>query len=65
MLGLGDFENQFLSSIKHAFWKQTYKGMAHNMNGDANFTNGLDKESVIHFDKKMLWVLKMIMIHAS
>ena len=22
--------------------------MAHNMNGDANFTNGLDKESVKH-----------------
>ena len=37
--------------------------MAQNMNGDANFTNGLDKESVIHFDKKMLWKLKMTMIH--
>ena len=37
--------------------------MARNMNGDANFTNGLDKESVMHFDKKMLWMLKIIMFH--
>ena len=33
------------------------------MNEDANFTNGLDKESVIYFDKKMLWKQKMIIIH--
>ena len=33
MLGLGGgFENQLSSAIKHAFWQQTYKGMAHNMN---------------------------------
>ena len=37
--------------------------MAHNMNRDANFTNGLDKENVMHFDKKMLWKQKMTMIH--
>ena len=39
--------------------------MALKMNGDANFTNGLDKESVMHCDKKILWMLKMMMIHAS
>ena len=44
--------------------QQTYKGIAHNMNGDANFMNGLDKESVLHYDKKMSWMLKMTMIHA-
>ena len=37
--------------------------MAHDINGAANFTNGLDKKSVMHFDKKMLWMLKMTMIH--
>ena len=37
--------------------------MAQNINGDANFTNGLNKESVKHFDKKMLWKLKMTMLH--
>ena len=34
--------------------QQTYKGMAHNMNGDASFTNGLDKENIMHFDKKVM-----------
>ena len=41
------------------------QGMAHNINGDANFTNGLDKESFIHCDKKMLCMLKITMIQAS
>ena len=32
--------------------QKTYKGTAHNMNRDAHFSNGLDKENVMHFDKK-------------
>ena len=54
MLGLRVSKISFYQPSNMHFDNKHTKRMAHNMNGDANFTNGLDKESVMHFDKKML-----------
>ena len=67
MLGLGVLKISFDSHQTYILTRrrqQTHKVMTHNINGDANFTNGLDKESAMDCDKK-IWMLEMIMIHAS
>ena len=54
MLRVGGFENQFFDSHQTCILTTNIQRDGTQHECDANFTNGLDKESVMHFDKKML-----------